>query len=126
MHGPVRKSGPRLRGDDERGHSVGITERLSAGAEAVAERIDTLKTQEQRQSAEQQLTRQRTLAARADYFAGWSAYYLGVVRQDNGAAKADYRNFCLRDNILSHAAESQYLPVVNIAMIVGVMLDPIR
>lgn len=66
-------------------------ETLIAEADKTADSIDALQSEQQRQTAEQQLARQRTLAARADYFAGWSAYYLGVARADSRAAQADSR-----------------------------------
>jgi hypothetical protein len=82
---------------------------LAAAAELAAERIDNLKTEQQRQAAEQQLKRQQTVAARADYFAGWAAYYLGVARSDKLAAKSDFttarQHFC---RVLDLGDESNY------------------
>jgi hypothetical protein len=63
---------------------------LAAEADETAERIDNLKTEQQREAADEQLKRQRAVAARADYFAGWAAYYLGVARQDAKSAHGDF------------------------------------
>lgn len=70
---------------------AGHYESLTATADREADRMDGLKTESERQQAERQVARQRTLAARSDYFAGWAAYYLGVVREDRAASAADYQ-----------------------------------
>jgi hypothetical protein len=54
---------------------------ITAAADRAAEAADTIKIEAHREAAEKQVQRQRAVAARADYFAGWSAYYLGVARQ---------------------------------------------
>src|SRR5262245_4908965 len=63
---------------------------LGAAADRAADAIDTIKSDQQRQIAEQQLKRQRAVVARANYFAGWSAYYLGLARQNLGTAQKDF------------------------------------
>ena len=63
---------------------------LAAAADKAADAIDAIKNEPQRLAAEGQLKRQRAVAARADYFAGWAAYYLGVTRQDPKAAAREF------------------------------------
>jgi hypothetical protein len=65
-------------------------EELTAAADKAGESIENIRVEQQRQAAEQQLKRQRMVAARADYFAGWAAYYLGVARRDSKAAQSDF------------------------------------
>jgi tetratricopeptide (TPR) repeat protein len=63
---------------------------LAGAVDRDADRIDQIKNERDRLAAERQLSRQRAVAARADFFAGWAAYYLGVSRQGTAAARADY------------------------------------
>lgn len=63
---------------------------LTAAMDKAAETLDGIASEAARLTAEKGLTKQRALAARADYFAGWSAYYLGVARRDAAAASADF------------------------------------
>ncbi len=60
---------------------------LAKADEAAAEAIDRITNETARQAAESQLKRQRTVAIQADYFAGWSAYYLGVARFQAASAE---------------------------------------
>jgi hypothetical protein len=64
---------------------------LAAAAETAADEIDKLKTEPERQAAEQQLKRQQAVAARADYFAGWAAYYLGVAQRVDQRATESFQ-----------------------------------
>lgn len=63
---------------------------LTAAIEAAEEAIDNIKSDQERQLAEQKLLRDRAAAARADFFAGWAAYYLGIARQKPTAARSDF------------------------------------
>lgn len=63
---------------------------LLAAADKEAERIDLLRSEKEREAAEQQLLRQQAIAARASYFAGWAHYYLGVARRSPSLAQRDY------------------------------------
>lgn len=53
-------------------------QKLTRAADQLEERLESLPPSDQ-PTAERQLAQQRTLAAKADYFHGWSAYYLAAV-----------------------------------------------
>jgi hypothetical protein len=85
---------------------------LAAAADRGADVIDTIRNEQQRQAAEEQIKRQRAVAARADYFAGWSAYYLGIAAQNPATAQKDYatagQHFM---RLLDISDEKDYAPV---------------
>jgi len=82
---------------------------LAGAVDRDSDRIDQIKNERDRLAAERQLSRQRAVAARADFFAGWAAYYLGLSRQGAAAARADYaaakQHFC---RMLDVADEKDY------------------
>ncbi len=65
---------------------------LTKAEERAAEAIERMTNESARQAAEARLTRQRTVAVQADYFAGWSAYYLGVAQVQAANAERGTRN----------------------------------
>jgi hypothetical protein len=65
---------------------------LMKAEERAAEAIERMANESMRQAAEARLTRQRTVAVQADYFAGWSAYYLGVASAQAAGAERGARN----------------------------------
>ncbi len=85
---------------------------LTEAADRASDTIDAIKNEQQRQAAEQQLKRQRAIAARADYFAGWSAYYRGVARQNPGAAQKDFQIATQHfSRLLDVSDENDYAPI---------------
>src|SRR5437762_3689664 len=85
---------------------------LAAAADRAADAIDSIRSEYPRLAAEQQLKRQRAVAARADYFAGWSAYYLGVAQQNSATAQKDFaaakQHF---SRLLEVSDEKDYAPI---------------
>lgn len=85
---------------------------LTAAAEASAEALESLKSEQERAAAERQMSRQQAIAARAGYFAGWSSYYRGVAQQNMAAAQPEFaaakEQFCI---VLDVTDEKNYEPV---------------
>ncbi|MBW8885569.1 MAG: hypothetical protein JF612_12530, partial [Planctomycetia bacterium] len=85
---------------------------LAAAADRAVDAIDSIKSEYERAAAEQQLKRQRAVAARADYFAGWSAYYAGVARQNPAAAQKDFSSAKQHfSRLLDVSDEKDYAPI---------------
>lgn len=57
-----------------------LSEQLAQAAERLEKSLEMLTDSTQQATAEQRLFRQRTLAARADYFLGWAACYAAALR----------------------------------------------
>src|SRR5262245_9641499 len=85
---------------------------LAAAADKAADAIEAIKSEQQRQTADEQLKRQRAVVARADYFAGWSAYYQGIARQNLATAQKDFaaakQHF---SRLLDVSDENDYAPI---------------
>jgi hypothetical protein len=77
---------------------------LTEQIDRLGDSIDEMKLQSQRQTAEERLKRQQAVAARADYFAGWSSYYLGVSKQNPPLAAGDFT-----------AAKEHFLHILDLA-----------
>jgi len=77
---------------------------LTEQIDSLSDSLDRLKLESERQAAEGRLKRQEAVAARADYFAGWSAYYLGVTKQNPPLAASDFS-----------AAKEHFLHILDLA-----------
>ena len=73
---------------------------LAHAADQLEEQLESLTRIDQQAAVERQLAQQRALAAKADYFQGWSAYYLTAAsrnplaqRQACDAAREAFRRF---------------------------------
>ncbi len=76
----------------------GLHAELVKAEERAAEGIERMTNELAREAAEARLARQRTVAVQADYFAGWSAYYLGVAQvqaanAERGARSGEQKEF---------------------------------
>jgi hypothetical protein len=67
-----------------------LEQELASAAEKLAAEVDKLPDNDERIAGEQELARMQGVAGRAGYFAGWSNYYLGILRNDPAAAAAEF------------------------------------
>jgi hypothetical protein len=93
---------------------------LVKAEERAAEAIERMTNEAARQAAEARLTRQRTVAIQADYFAGWSAYYMGVAAVqarsgERGTGSGQQKEFAMAkehfSRVLDVAEEKDYASV---------------
>jgi hypothetical protein len=82
----------------------GRQKELTEQIDRLSDSIDSMKLESQRQAAEERLKRQQAVAARADYFVGWSAYYLGITKQNPPLAAGDFT-----------AAKEHFLHILDVA-----------
>jgi tetratricopeptide (TPR) repeat protein len=63
---------------------------LTLAADQLEEQLESSPHHQQQASVERQLAQQRALAAKADYFQGWSAYYLAAVAPNSTTKREQF------------------------------------